>query len=187
MWRLDTNAPEHLDAARTKGAADIDAVAAMLEGSGQRPFFFSLTTAPGPISGLVWKNSASGFGTSTLVVGHSNNAGLRLFRLSGYKEAPLPKQPQQARHWTLSYHASDMCKAAHGARGDADSCSPGMQTLELEANEGSGPAFYQMALQQSSSLLLLAHSRRKSLVVLHIRGLTAQSPVAPQASPLGLC
>ena len=52
------------------------------------------------------------------------------------------------------------------------------QTVDLGKGNGGIPLYFQMALQQSSSLLLLADSRRPSLLALHIRGVMTSSPAA---------
>ncbi len=55
-------------------------------------------------------------------------------------------------------------------RTEADPSLCQKQTVDLDKGNGGYPLFFQMALQQSSSLLLLADSRRTSLLALHIRG-----------------
>lgn len=45
-----------------------------------------------------------------------------------------------------------------------------MQTLRIEADTESSPGVYHMAVQPATGLLLLAHSRRKSVLALHLTG-----------------
>jgi hypothetical protein len=161
VWRV---------ASDTESMTAFDMAAASLET--QRPFLCSVPTAPGPISGLAWKVPASGQ-SAALIVGHSNNAGLRLFQLSDFAESQQP-QARQARASLLATHDIASCKAELWTASSAVRLS--LQTLDLEADESSGPVLYQMAFQRSSSLLLLAHSRRKSLIALHIQGSTACQP-----------
>ena len=63
----------------------------------QRPFLCNVPTAPGPISGLAWKIPASGR-SAVLIVGHSNNAGLRLFHLSDLAGSQQIKARQARSH-----------------------------------------------------------------------------------------
>ena len=58
----------------------------------QQPYLHSLAPAQGPISGLAWMQPSSG-SAAALVVGHSNNAGLRLFSVHDFGAQEV--QPRQ--------------------------------------------------------------------------------------------
>ena len=156
MWQLQRSPTD---------AADFETAATISQE--QQPFLQILTRAPGPISGLVWKDSTFGE-HPVLVVGHSNNTGLRLFLVQDPGEGQV--QQQQVRNVSRSLAPLAATHKKTGSMWSQPHASCHKQTLDLNSSDGGTPLFYQLALQQSSSLLLLADSRRTSLLALHIRG-----------------
>ena len=156
MWKLQRDSSD---------SADFHMAATMSQE--QQPFLQTLLRAPGPISGLAWKDTISG-SFSVLVVGHRNNTGLRLFLVQDPPGGQA--QPQQVRKvsWRPKPYA-----VVHREKTPVEA-NPSLlchkQTVDLDKGNGGYPLFFQMALQQSSGLLLLADSRRTSLLALHIRG-----------------
>ncbi len=83
MWKLQRDASD---------SADFHMAATMSQE--QQPALHTLLRAPGPISGLAWQDPTCG-SSSVLVVGHSNNTGLRLFLVQDPDGGQA--QPQQVR------------------------------------------------------------------------------------------